>query len=79
MANSFKVHLYDQRGFGYSGGNRGIATVQEMHMDLDAILQIVDRSLPLFIYCHALGAALVFSFCLRNPSLTFQGIISSSA
>ncbi|CAD8171041.1 unnamed protein product [Paramecium octaurelia] len=79
LFNNFKVYLYDQRGFGYSGGIRGQATVEQMHMDLDTVLQLVDRSVPLFIFCHALGASMVISFCLMNPSFQFQGLICSNA
>ncbi|KAM3147105.1 hypothetical protein pb186bvf_000821 [Paramecium bursaria] len=79
VQNNYKACLYDQRGFGYSGGRRGSATVDEMHQDLQTILLNLDRSIPIFIYCHALGAGLVLSFCLVNPEIQLQGIITSSA
>ncbi|CAK85716.1 unnamed protein product (macronuclear) [Paramecium tetraurelia] len=79
LLNNFKVHLYDQRGFGFSGGIRSKATIEEMHMDLETVIDQIDKSVPLFIFCHALGAAIVISFCLRNPQFEIQGIICSSA
>ncbi|CAD8088735.1 unnamed protein product [Paramecium sonneborni] len=79
LLNNFKVHLYDQRGFGFSGGFRGKATIEEMHMDLQSILDQIDKSVPLFIFSHALGAAIVISFCLMNPQFEIQGLICSSA
>ncbi|CAD8182183.1 unnamed protein product [Paramecium pentaurelia] len=79
LLNNFKVHLYDQRGFGFSGGIRSKSTIEEMHMDFETILEQIDKSVPLFIFCHALGAAIVISFCLMNPQFEIQGLICSSA
>ncbi len=36
--NGMKVILYDQRGFGKSGGLRGSTSIEEMHEDLETIL-----------------------------------------
>jgi alpha-beta hydrolase superfamily lysophospholipase len=63
-SNGFKTFLYDQRGFGYSGGIRGDASIEEMHEDLETVILTIERSLPVFVYCHSLGAAVVFRFIL---------------
>jgi alpha-beta hydrolase superfamily lysophospholipase len=50
-----------------------------MHRDLDIALQYVDRTLPTFVYGHALGAAIAVSFCAMNPHVNFQGVITTNA
>lgn len=39
----------------------------------------MNRSIPIFCYAHAFGAAVMVSFCMMNPQIEFQGIITTSA
>ncbi|CAD8067549.1 unnamed protein product [Paramecium sonneborni] len=71
----FQVILYDQRGFGNSGGIRSHADIKQMHQDLECILLTIERSQPIFLQCQSLGAAVGLSFCISNPSLILQGVI----
>jgi hypothetical protein len=64
-SNGIKVILYDQRGFGYSGGPRGHSTIEEMHLDLHAVVGRVPRKLPAFIYCHSLATSIVFRYLIH--------------
>ena len=61
-SRGYQVFLYDQRGCGYSGGMKGNSTVEEMHEDFHTIIIQVPRRLPTFIYCHSIGAAVVFRY-----------------
>jgi alpha-beta hydrolase superfamily lysophospholipase len=79
VKKGFVVHLIDLRGFGHSGGARACATVQEMHMDIDVLLRQAHRDLPLFVYGHSMGGALVTSLFMRNPYLNVAGVILTSA
>ncbi|CAD8063637.1 unnamed protein product [Paramecium sonneborni] len=71
----FQVILYDQRGFGNSGGIRSHADIKQMHQDLECILLTIERSQSIFLQCQSLGAAVGLSFCISNPSLIIQGVI----
>ncbi|CAD8151118.1 unnamed protein product [Paramecium octaurelia] len=71
----FQVILYDQRGFGNSGGIRSHADIKQMHQDLECILETIERSQPIFLQCQSLGAAVGLSFCIANPSIIVQGVI----
>ncbi|CAD8149464.1 unnamed protein product [Paramecium pentaurelia] len=73
--SGFQVILYDQRGFGNSGGIRSHGHIKQMHQDLECILLTIERSLPIFLQCQSLGAAVGLSFCISNPTLILQGVI----
>lgn len=77
--NGIVVHLIDLRGFGYSGGARGIAELEKLHMDVETMLKQTSGELPLFLYGHSLGGLVVLTLVMRNPELNVAGIISTSA
>ena len=70
--------MIDLRGFGYSGGPRAAATVEELHEDIELLLGKANRNLPLFIFAHSMGAALIVSLLVRNPGLNISGVVLSS-
>jgi len=85
------VHLIDLRGFGYknikdfplkwirfSGGARANASVTELHRDIEVLLRQASPNLPLFLYGHSMGAALVTSLLIRNPFIHISGVILTS-
>ena len=70
--------MIDLHGFGYSGGPRSAATVEEMHEDIEILLSKANRNLPLFIFSHSMGAALVATLLMRNPGLNISGVVMGS-
>ena len=85
------VHLIDLRGFGYnntkflllnsirfSGGPRANASAEEMHRDIEVLLRQASPNLPLFLYGHSMGAALITSLLIKNPYIHICGVILTS-
>ena len=70
----------DLPGHGKSGGARGHAAFDEIHDDVDWLLdQAATRfpGLPRFLYGHSMGGAIVLHYTLKHkPSLS--GVISTS-
>ena len=79
VREGFVVHLIDLRGFGFSGGTYGVATIDELHEDIKLLLQQVDTNLPLFLYGHSIGASLISSFLMRNKWIQITGVVLTSA
>ncbi|KRX00176.1 hypothetical protein PPERSA_10675 [Pseudocohnilembus persalinus] len=75
----YSVHLVDLRGYGYSGGARGVSLMEEMMRDVEVCMKQADENLPLFVFGHSMGGLLVLSLGCRNPNLKIAGFISSSA
>lgn len=63
----------------YSGDPRANASVEELHKDIEVLLRQANRDLPLFVFGHSAGAALIASLLIRNPYLNISGVIFSSA
>jgi len=78
VKQGFVVHLIDLRGFGHSGGPRANGTIAELHADVDILLKQAHRDLPLFVYGHSMGGALVASLLMRNPYLNIAGVVLTS-
>lgn len=72
------MHLLDLRGFGYSGGARGTAVVEQLLMDVGVLITQVNASLPLFLYGHSMGGLLVLTFSILNPQVNVAGVITTS-
>jgi len=72
------VHLLDLRGFGFSGGTRASSSVEELHKDIEVLLRQASPNLPLFLYGHSMGAALIASLLIRNSYLRISGVILTS-
>ena len=78
VLNGYKVHTIDFRGYGWSTGVRGDATIIEFQKDVATVLSQVDPELPLFIYAHSMGCMIVNSFLINNPKLNISGVILSA-
>lgn len=81
VAQNARVHTYDQRGYGRSGGPRAYVDSFETYLDdLAQVLQAVrsqcpDR--PLFLFGHSMGGLVVLKYVLeRAPSL--RGLLLSA-
>ena len=72
---------FDLRGHGKSGGARGHApSVEALMQDIDLLLEQVRRrypALPVFLYGHSIGGALVLNYGLRRKP-DVKGVIASS-
>jgi len=71
---------YDQRGHGQSGGKRGHTPSYDMMMEEVAHLLVEAETqypnLPVFLYGHSMGGALVMNYCLsRHPNV--KGLIAT--
>lgn len=70
--------MIDLRGFGFSGGHRGLAEIHELHEDIQILLNHISSELPLFLYGHGFGATLIVSLLMRNKWLNITGVILTS-
>lgn len=61
-----------------SGGYRADASVEELHKDIEVLLRQASPNLPLFVYGHSMGAALVASLLIQNPYIHVAGVIMTS-
>jgi alpha-beta hydrolase superfamily lysophospholipase len=78
-ANGIDVHMIDLTGYGYSSGTRMAAnSIQIFQEDLAFLLNLVNPSLPLFIYGHSMGGLTVASFLANNPNLKIAGAVLSA-
>lgn len=50
----------------------------ELHRDIEVLLRQASPNLPLFLYGHSMGAALVASLLIRNPYIHISGVILTS-
>jgi len=75
------VFSFDHRGHGKSGGSRGdIPSYDIACDDIDELLKIVRKEfpvIPIFLYGHSLGGAIVLNYGLTRNS-QIKGIICTS-
>ena len=79
--NEYAVQGMDFRGFGQSDGKRGHTPSYNTFLDdLDIFIADVKKNhpnLPVFLYGHSMGGAIVLSYIIeRNPALA--GVIASA-
>ena len=74
----YEVLLVDLRGFGYSGGARGCAEVDELQKDIITLIKQASNDIPLMIYAHSLGAVLTISMLMDYPFLNVSAVIITS-
>ena len=81
VTQNVRVHTYDQRGYGRSGGPRAYVDAFDTYLDdLGQVLQTVrsqapDR--PLFLFGHSMGGLVALKYVLdRGPSL--RGLMLSA-
>ena len=61
-----------------SGGARVNASVEELHRDIEVLLRQASPNLPLFVFAHSMGAALIAGLLIRNYYLNICGVIMAS-
>ena len=69
--------MIDWSGFGMSGGLKLQRTIGDNHRDLSVLMKEFDKDLPLFLYGHSMGSAIIISFLINNPKLKVAGVIAS--
>ncbi len=77
-ARGFAVHTVDFRGFGGSGGARGVHLFAGYLRDIETLIGCCQRSIPLFVFAHGVGALLAMSLLAINPTLPISGVITTS-
>jgi len=78
LKEKLRIHLIDWTGQGFSGGQRFIRTIGDNHTDFGYLLKKMNPDLPLFIYGHSMGATIVLSYLMLNPSVKVAGLIVSA-
>ncbi len=80
-AKGYGVYAFDLRGHGYSAGNRVATTLFDDYvMDLDMFLTrvMLDAKVPVFVFGHSMGGAIVtLHSIMYHPSV--RGMILSAA
>lgn len=66
--------IFDMRGFGYSGGIRRNGRFKYFIQDLHRIIEHCEKDMPLFLYGHSLGAAVVCYYLMLNK-IRIAGVI----
>jgi alpha-beta hydrolase superfamily lysophospholipase len=78
-ANGIDVHMIDLTGYGFSSGTRMAAnSIEIFQEDLAFLFNLVNPSLPLFVYGHSMGGLTVASFLINNPNLKIAGAVLSA-
>ena len=55
-----------------------LRTIGDNHKDFSVLLKEFDKDLPLFLFGHSMGSAILISFLINNPSLKVAGVIASA-
>ena len=80
-SQQYSVYSFDQRGHGKSSGPRGdIPSYKVAGDDIDQLIKTVQKdypSIPIFLYGHSLGGAIVLYYGLTRSS-QIKGIICTS-
>lgn len=71
------THIFDMRGFGYSGGARRNSKISDFIEDLHLVISQCFKDLPLFLYAHSLGGLIAMNYLILNP-VKVSGIIFTS-
>lgn len=72
--NGIICHLFDMRGFGYSGGARRNSKIKDFLEDLHLIILQCRSDLPLFLYGHSLGGFVAMIYLILNK-IKVSGVI----
>ena len=70
--------MIDLSGFGFSGGAKCSSSLEELHQDLEVLLQQTETDIPLFFMGQGFGAGLMLSFLLQN-NIKLAGVITTAA
>lgn len=71
------VHLFDINGFGFSGGKRFNATVEDIFENFSSMLNLMSKKIPLICYAEGYGALFLMHFqILYNINIAGMVIVS---
>lgn len=71
------MYTYDYYGFGYSGGTRFNGRMRYFVEDLHKVIMQAYDDLPLFLFGHSLGAAVILDY-LHFNRIRVAGVIVTS-
>ncbi|MEN0058546.1 MAG: lysophospholipase [Bdellovibrio sp.] len=81
--DKWRFYAWDLRGHGRSDGRRGyVAEFDDYCQDYKIFLEMVLKEPsvqqgPVILFCHSLGALIQIKTLLRNPDISYQGLIVS--
>jgi acylglycerol lipase len=80
--HNIAVYIYDQRGHGRSGGQRGHTPLYEdLLRDLETVIKHLRSAyehVPFFLYGHSMGGNVVAGYLLQKDTSAFAGAVLSS-
>ncbi|MGY2897027.1 alpha/beta fold hydrolase [Deinococcus sp. UYEF24] len=68
LAASRRVIAYDRAGIGGSSAPDHDRTLEELHAELNAVLNVCQLACPPVLVGHSLGGLLAYTFARRNPN-----------
>lgn len=74
---AFRVLRYDQRGFGQSEKVKGTLSLDDMVMDIVALLEALAIHSPVHVVGSALGSGIAAAFAARYPGRVSRMVIQS--
>lgn len=74
----FETHLIDLTGFGFSFGERAMASQKELFEDLVLAMKEISTDMPCFLVGHSMGGGSILAFLRLNPHLNVTGVICSN-
>lgn len=83
LPEGYGIYMFDLRGHGQSPGKRGhIHAWDEYRQDLAVFIDLVHNqflNLPLILFGHSMGGAIVLDYCLRRQDHIDAVIVTSPA
>jgi alpha-beta hydrolase superfamily lysophospholipase len=76
----FAIYAFDQIGHGKSDGKRGVESYQQVYdiiTNLKYRIKAKQPDLPIILYGHSMGGAIVLSYGLNHPE-GLKGVIATS-
>lgn len=67
FSDDYRVIAYDLRGHGHSDAPYSSYSMEEMHTDLEALLDKLNVQRPLVLLGHSFGGAIVTEYAHRHP------------
>lgn len=74
----FETHLIDLTGFGFSFGERAMASQKELFEDIVLAMREISTDMPCFLVGHSMGGGSILAFLRLNPNLNLAGVICSN-
>lgn len=79
-SSGFAIYAFDQIGHGKSDGKRGVESYQQVYdiiTNLKYRIKAKQPDLPIILYGHSMGGAIVLSYGLSHPE-GLKGVIATS-